>query len=140
LVGPCDVRPPGSAVPEPGLVLATVVVRFHDRGGADVEGASTTAVRDALMEHPDVVTVRPDGGDTTWLYRMDVEVERIEDASDTAAMPGQSVAERFGWQADFEGVVFMGSSEKAAFHRRFIQARSHWDVRERGDELRGGQT
>lgn len=119
-------RPPVSASPTPGLVLATVVVTFElaDDGGS--EGFPATAVRDALMDHPDVVTVRPDRGETCWLYRMDVEFDHHETTREAAMEPGRRVAERFGWKAHVESVVFMSEREKAAFQRRFTQARSRW--------------
>jgi len=120
------VRPPVSAAPTPGLVLATVVVTFEPTDDGGSEGFPATAVRDALMDHPDVVTVRPDSGETCWLYRMDIQFELDETAREAAMEPGRRVAERFGWRAQVGSVVFMSEREKAVFHRRFTQARSRW--------------
>lgn len=118
--------PPVSASPAPGLVLATVVVTFDLGADGWSDGFPATAVRDALMDHPDVVTVRPDSGEASWLYRMDVEFERADTAREVAVTPARHLAQRFGWQANIESVVFMSEREKAVFHRRFTQARSLW--------------
>lgn len=132
-------RPPLSASPTPGLVLATVVVTFELVGDGGFERFPATAVRDAFMDHPDVVTVRPESGETSWLYRMDVQFERADEARAVAMKPGREVADRFGWQAHIESVVFMSEREMAVFHRHFAQARWLWTAPEQGAE-RGGRT
>lgn len=114
------------------------MVTFDPDGSDPLPGGfPATAVRDALMAHPDVVTVRPDSGTNCWLYRMDVQFDRVDTAREAAVVPGLAVARRFAWPARIESVVFMSEREKAAFHRRFVQARSVWSG---GDQAarRGG--
>lgn len=103
-----------------GLWLATVVVEFSPPNGQLVEDlAEATWIRDTLMEEPAVATVRPDGGDLRWLYRMDVEAAPTAAMEAFARSPAALVAERGGWEYDVARVGWMSDAERRKFHFRF---------------------
>lgn len=100
------------------LYLATVVVTFSDLPCSSRRERGR-AIRDGLMDHPDVVTVRPDGEETRWLYRVDVEAPSEGAAHEPSTRPAERLAPQLGCQVRIERVSLMDEDEKLAFHGRF---------------------
>lgn len=100
------------------LYLATVVVTFDDLPFASPRERGRE-VRDGLMAHPDVVTVRPDGEETRWLYRVDVEADGEDAAREPSKRPAEQLATRLGCQVRIDRVSLMDEDEKHAFHGSF---------------------
>lgn len=100
------------------LYLATVVATFSDLPSTSAREQGR-AVRDGLMAHHDVVTVRPDGEETRWLYRVDVEASGEDAAQEPAVRPARQVASRLGCEVRIEQVSCMDEHGKRALHGRF---------------------
>jgi hypothetical protein len=101
------------------LYLATVVVRVEP-GDPGVASVSAT-VSDALMAHPDVVTVRPEFADAVWLFRMDVWGRTSQEAVTRTAAPVEAMSRATGLAATVMDVRLMGEAEKRRFHHPFYE-------------------
>jgi hypothetical protein len=100
------------------LYLATVVATFDGLPACSPRERGRV-VRDGLMAHPDVVTVRPDGEETRWLYRVDVEAGGEDAAHEPSTRPASQLASRLGCRVHIERVSLMDEHEKQSFHGRF---------------------
>ena len=100
------------------LWLATVVI--------DVAGqhdpADDLLVARALMEVPEVVSVRPDGGVGRWLYRVDVEGGG-QGREELAAAPARVLGIRLGLVVTVVGVEWLSPQGRRALHARFTRSR-----------------
>jgi hypothetical protein len=100
------------------LYLATVVATFDGLPDSSPRERGRV-LRDGLMAHPDVVTVRPDGEETRWLYRVDVEATGEDAAREPSTLPAAQLASRLGCRVSIERVSLMDEHEKQSFHGRF---------------------
>lgn len=102
------------------LFLASVVVEFASPGPDGPQTPlSAIQIRDAFMGHPAVVTVRPDGHERRWLYRVDLESTSSTPPRAPALRPAMRVARDLGLVADVRRFSLMSPAEREVFHARF---------------------
>lgn len=102
------------------LFLATVVVEFVPTSAdGRLVGFRAGSVRDAFMDNPDVVTVRPEGDEHCWLYRVDLESRSPTPSTAPALRPALRIAGDFGWHLRVVRVGLMSKAEREVFHARF---------------------